>query len=157
VKKYTPEEAIAVFWSRVDNSAGDDACWLWTGSKSRKGYGDMGWRGRVRKTHRIAYEITHGEFPAEMQVLHSCDNPRCVNPAHLWLGTNQDNMDDMNRKGRGRFPSGEQHGNHKLTDQQVAEIRARYANGETNKTKLGAEYGVTRANIYRIVQRIGRT
>jgi len=81
-----------------------DGCWLWEGSKTKKGYGQIGYRNRVRRAHRMAYELKHGEGSAEgAQVLHTCDNPPCVNPAHLFVGTPQDNTDDMVAKGRDDF------------------------------------------------------
>lgn len=85
------------FWNKVDKS-GD--CWLWTASKTHQGYGYFRFDGKMCKAHRMAWLLVNGEIPNEMLVCHSCDNPSCVNPEHLWLGTNQENMDDMNKKGR---------------------------------------------------------
>ena len=85
------------FWKKVDKS-GD--CWLWMAGKLEKGYGQFWFDGRTHRAHRMAWLLTNGEIPEGMCVLHKCDNPPCVNPSHLWLGTNQDNMDDMNNKGR---------------------------------------------------------
>ena len=88
------------FWAKVDKS-GD--CWLWTASKTKEGYGYFRFDGAMRKAHRMSWLLTNGEIPEGMLVCHTCDNPSCVNPKHLWLGTNRDNMDDMNAKGRHGF------------------------------------------------------
>jgi hypothetical protein len=91
------------FWAKVDKS-GD--CWLWTGGLASKGYGQV-WVGFGKKclAHRVAWELTHGTLPAHESyhgicVLHRCDNPRCVRPSHLFVGTIGDNIRDMHRKGR---------------------------------------------------------
>jgi DNA-binding Xre family transcriptional regulator len=85
------------FWSKVDRS-GD--CWLWTGARRPLGYGALKIDGRVLHAHRVAYEPVYGDIPPELVVLHTCDNPPCVNPAHLRLGTRSDNTRDMYAKGR---------------------------------------------------------
>jgi hypothetical protein len=94
---------ITRFWSKVQRAAG---CWEWQAGKFRNGYGMFGagrfpdGRSDTRYTHRVAYELTHGPIPNGLQVLHTCDNPPCCNPAHLQLGTHLDNMQDSARKGR---------------------------------------------------------
>lgn len=92
--KLTPE----TFWARVQRGA-PDACWPWQAFKDTTGYGKVGGHGRVWRAHRVAYAFTHGE-PGALSVLHRCDNPSCCNPAHLFLGTQADNMRDMAVKGR---------------------------------------------------------
>lgn len=77
-----------------------DGCWNWIGGKNHKGYGRILIQGGSHAAHRIAYFLEFGQWPGELLVCHSCDNPSCVNPAHLWLGTPQQNMDDMVAKGR---------------------------------------------------------
>ena len=150
------EQAIEIFWSRVDRSGGDKSCWNWTASRKPAGYGHMSWNGRENGTHRISWELAHGAIPDGLFVLHACDNPRCVNPAHLFLGTHQDNVTDMMRKGRSVNLRGEQHGNCKLSDAQVAEIRRRYEAGDTSCRKLAAEFEVAPSNINKIVLGMGR-
>lgn len=143
---------IARFWSKVDRSSGRVGCWWWTGTVISKGYG---WfhhspaRGRVY-AHRFSWELAHGKLSDGMAVCHSCDNPRCVNPAHLWLGTIADNNRDKLDKGRSNMRRGSENANAILTEQLVLEIRSRSAAGESQR-KLAASYGVTRAAIRYVV------
>ena len=95
------EKDIARFWAKVRKT---DGCWLWTaGTFARRyGYGQFGLNGHPHKAHRLAWEFTNGPIPEGLSVLHHCDNPPCVNPAHLFLGTRGDNTRDMMMKGRSR-------------------------------------------------------
>lgn len=131
------------FWKKVERS---DSCWEWTGARDQKGYGALVWAGRVHGSHRIAWELTNGPITDGLHVLHRCDNPPCVRPDHLFLGTHRDNMRDRDRKGRLVNLRGEQHPQARLTDAQVAEVRARRAAGATT-VALAAEYGVGQKNI----------
>lgn len=123
----------------------DNGCWDWTGAM-HQGYGQLAvgvWRDGVsvpEKANRVAYKAWVGPIPDGMYVCHRCDNRRCINPAHLFLGTPKDNIDDMVQKGRQGH--GERKSQHKLTDVQVDEIRARYAAGGVYQKDLAAEYGV---------------
>lgn len=146
------------FWSRVRFRKGNE-CWEWTGSRGGVGYGNIRCRdGMPRSAHRISYEVFHGPIPPGMFVCHHCDNRRCVNPSHLFLGTPKDNVADMLSKGRGRFPGpkrqarGVRHGRHKLSPAQVEEIRKRYAAGGVTQEALGREYGVSGAHVCGIVK-----
>lgn len=85
------------FWHKVDKT-GD--CWLWLGHKSSKGYGGVQVDGLSKKAHRVAYELVNGPIPEGLYACHTCDNPSCVNPAHIFLGTQHENMADMVAKGR---------------------------------------------------------
>lgn len=148
------------FWSKVDLSKVDEefACWEWAAYQTPEGYGTVYWRGRSRFAHRAVYELAYGECPDHLQVLHRCDNPSCVNPNHLALGTNTDNAQD--RASKGRNASFVQHGEHnhhcKLSDKQVADIRERFAQGDITRKQLAAEYGVTREHIGYIINRTTR-
>jgi hypothetical protein len=90
------------FWERVDASAGESACWPYTGATRANGYGRLILRGKHELAHRMAYRFARGKIPDGLFVCHRCDNPPCCNPDHLFLGTHQDNVDDKTRKGRGR-------------------------------------------------------
>jgi len=78
----------------------DNGCWLWTGSKNKKGYGQVFYNSKLIKAHRFSYEVFKEPIPKGMHVCHSCDIPSCINPDHLWVGTAKDNMIDMGKKGR---------------------------------------------------------
>lgn len=138
------------FWSRVKI---DDAlsCWEWTGAKTTAGYGHIIYRGKSRFAHRASYELHVGPIPDGLLVCHRCDNPSCVNPAHLFLGTNKDNVTDSVTKGR--KPQGETHVSAKLTECQVLEIRTRHAAGNITCKALALEFGVKRGTVEDIVHR----
>jgi hypothetical protein len=141
------------FWAKVDKSGG---CWLWTACRDGNGYGWFGIGSkkcggfRMVRTHRFAWELTNGPIPDSMCVCHRCDIRHCVNPAHLFLGTDADNVHDRDTKGRGAF--GEKQGSAKLTEQDVLEIRALAASGQKN-VALATRFGVGRRTINNIVLR----
>lgn len=133
---------------RINEATG---CWEWQGSK-RRGYGRMIVGSRTDGTrksmsaHRVSYELENGKIPDGMDVCHKCDNPCCVNPAHLFIGTRQDNIDDRERKGRNNPPKGESNPKAKLTGAMVAEIREKRLHG-FSFGKLAKEYGVCKKTI----------
>lgn len=133
-----------------------DGCVLWGASKRTRGlpYGMIGvevapgvWK--IRATHRVSWELYCGPIPKGMNVLHRCDNASCVNPDHLFLGTQKENVLDMNKKGRGPSRAGERNGKAKLTAEQVASIRA----DQRSQTKIAADYGVAHTLIGKIKHR----
>lgn len=137
------------FWKNVDVSAGPDGCWPWVGGcyKTRGGYGMASRGGKTYRAHRLAFELVHGRKP-EGFVCHTCDNPPCCNPSHLFEGTPAENMKDKISKWRHRH--GERHPKAKLTEKDIFEIRNLRAAGET-LVSLGARFGVCHSTIGRIV------
>lgn len=145
----------AYFWSFVQKADGD-ACWLWTKSTSRYGYGQQFWTdGKNWIAHRLAWTLTHGAIPKSVCLCHRCDNPACVRPSHMFLGTQADNLADMRAKGRGfDFPTekrGEKNPRARLTDNDVREIRRRHAAGESIK-RLGKAFNYAHTNISAIIR-----
>ncbi len=135
------------FWAKVDKSSD---CWVWTASLDDKGYGQLGVDKRPLRAHRISYRIQHGEIPDGLHVLHHCDNPPCVRPDHLFLGTHADNMADMCKKGR--HYKGETHPNVKLTEGDVLTIRGLYSEG-MRLYRLAGFFGMSISTIHNIVNR----
>lgn len=148
---YTPKD-VARFWKKVDKSSDLNGCWLWTGGCNKQGYGNISWnRGVKTRVNRVSYLLANGAFDDDLWVLHKCDNPRCVNPEHLFLGTRQQNIDDMVSKNR--QIRGEDHLRSKLTDAQVDEIRKRCSNGKRGIQRiLAKEFRVSVNHIGRIVR-----
>lgn len=141
--------------SHLDKSAGADGCWIWTASTIR-GYGQIGIGGTNNLAHRIAYEIASGSpLPKGSCVLHRCDNPRCCNPKHLFLGDRNDNAKDMVSKGRQRngIVPGERHGMSKMTEANVIEMRRMYAAHEASQPDLAKRFGVRQSTVWAILHR----
>lgn len=184
--KLTPKDEMR-FWSKVNRRSLDE-CWEWTSSRNRCGYGQFRVGGKTVSAHRVAWVIAHGPIPAGedfhgMCVLHRCDHRSCTNVSHLFLGTNLDNMRDMQSKGRGNNPRGDRHGSRlhpesrprgdihgsrlhpermsrgedhgraKLTEEKVREIRVRYAAGGVTSRILSCEFGVSRDTIFNVIHR----
>jgi hypothetical protein len=143
------------FWSKVWKYKEQGACWVWFGGKMRKGYGEIALGGRGTphiSAHRLAWILHNGPIPKGMLVCHHCDNPPCVNPEHLFLGTYSDNMMDLEKKGLSNHPKGED--NHaKLSEEQVQEIRRKYVPNVVTMLQLGKEYGVADETIRKIILR----
>lgn len=163
--KYTPEQQVEAFWSRVDKSAGPAGCWPWRGYLSTNGYGHVKHGRTVTGAHRVALILSGDGRPPEAMVCHSCDNRSCCNPAHLFAGTQADNMADMAAKGRGpvgdrngsrrhpaRLPRGSGHKRAKLTEVDIPLIRAAADAGES-QSSIASRYGVTQTCISHITRR----
>jgi len=125
-------------------------CWNWTASK-RNGYGLIRVAGCSVSVHRLSYELHRGPILSQMVVCHRCDNRACVNPEHLFLGTQADNIADRDAKGRQPRVQGMAHGSAKLTDNDVLAIRA---SGRTSRRVLAKQYGVSEVQISNV--RTGR-
>jgi hypothetical protein len=139
--RYAPTTNPNEFW----NAAGPPGCWEWQGARTAKGYGVTSTKRAWSRAHRKAWILLNGPIPAGMFVLHRCNNPPCVRPDHLYLGTQSDNMIDRAAKTR-PYPK-----NWQLSEADVADIRARYATGTIRQRDLGAEYGIKQDAVSRIV------
>lgn len=145
-----PEE----FWSKVSRR-GLDECWPWTGAL-RRGYGVAKWHGRSLGAHRIAYMLLHGQVPGKMFICHKCDNPKCCNPRHLYVGDHTMNMLDKARKKRGRTrpAPGSSNPVAVLTDEKVVEIRKLYHSDPKRYShrKLARLYGIGLSTVGRVIR-----
>lgn len=137
------------FWSKVTKTEG---CWLWTASKRTSGHGNFKVGRRAIPAQRVAYELCVGPIPEGLFVCHKCDNPPCVNPEHLFLGTHADNMRDKVAKGRQSAPKGEKHRLAKFTDAQVLEVRALYSGG-ADVLELADKYHVDDMTMCNLLRR----
>ena len=136
------------FWKNVDkfNLGG---CWNWMGYKDPNGYGKISVDRTAKLAHRVSYELTQGNLDKKLLLCHKCDNPSCVNPDHLFVGTHKDNSQDMIRKNRGC--SGENAPYAKLTKKDVEEIREQYNLGKISMRKLGKKFNVSYGAINAII------
>lgn len=130
-----------------------DICLNWVWSRVPDGYGTLAFNGVVTKAHRVAYTEANGPIPAGLHVLHKCDNRQCINPAHLWLGTNADNVQDRENKGRNRVMHGSRNGWATLNESAIQEILRLSEDGWT-QCSLARRFGTSQANIWRIIKRL---
>lgn len=152
-------QVVARFWSRVTKGA-EPECWIWGGSRQRRLDGSLSYGtisvGRWYRAlaHRLSFELANGPIPEDMVVCHRCDVPACVNPAHLFLGTQAENLADMRAKGRGkfnRFPDGTKHPNAKINPEIARDIRRRRAEGHT-LLAIAKDVGIDQSTVHDIVR-----
>ena len=136
------------FWQNVNKT---DHCWLWIGSTKRGGYGQIAVSNRNVSAHRFSYELAHGSLPENIFVCHRCDNPRCVRPDHLFIGTRTENMQDAKRKGR--LANGFRLPNTKLSELDVLTIRRIYRERRPRYKDIAMVFGVTTTAIGQLVRR----
>lgn len=143
------------FWTYVDKDgpkpthvSGLGSCWLWTGGRSKKGYGIFRLNGTMQYAHRISFSLKYGQVPRSRKICHKCDNPPCCNPDHLFQGTDRDNLIDSINKGRRLV--GEEHWMARLTEAQVKEVRKLHSEGLT-QVKIAAKMGVNQSTVQRIL------
>jgi hypothetical protein len=174
--KFTARQ-VSAFWEKLNkigplpdqsnpHYAGLTRCWQWTRAMHTSGYGAIRRGTKIIKSHRVAWLLSGNEIPSKMCVLHRCDNRRCCNPDHLFLGTLSENTADRHKKGRSKGPRGEKNvrflrpeltargerqGNARLTDEKVREIRQRYQFGVIGAQKLAKEFGVGKSTIRRVI------
>jgi hypothetical protein len=160
----TPQE-IERFWSKVHRPTDADSCWIWHGTTDQQGYGLFTVCRRMLKAHRVSYFLATGTDPAAMLVCHTCDNPPCVNPSHLFLGTAGDNLSDCISKGRfvnGRprahpetIVRGERCHLAKLTEQKVRELRSLDPRpyGRDEEITVARKYGISRNSLRNVIFR----
>lgn len=167
---------VTEFWKRVKKT---DSCWIWLGAFGKYGYGLTSYKSKTKRAHRLAYELTYGVDPGQLCVCHSCDNPACVRPDHLWIGTHADNHNDMKRKGRNkkgdahwtrvmpekvkrgdnsyqrRHPEwlarGERHGNARMTNAMVLKMRRMRNDTGASFGVIGNRFGLSRAAVFAAV------
>jgi hypothetical protein len=167
------------FWKKVEKS---ERCWTWMGNKGRGGYGQFRVGSKMVRSHRFSWMEVHGSISEDLFVCHTCDNPSCVRPDHLFLGTAADNSNDKVAKGRQAqgdntiyrkypekrmigdknpsrshpesHPRGERHGMAKITESDVLKIREMYATGEHTQRNLAKQFGVTQTLVHFIVKRL---
>jgi len=152
MRKHSLADDATRFFRKIGNA---EDCWEWNGAKNDKGYGQATWNGEVVYAHRQAYRLAYGDFDECLLVCHHCDNPSCVRPNHLFLGTYSDNANDKVTKGRNNDNGnlGSSHGMSKLTEEDVIKIRKEYALGNYSYQDIAGEYEVSWTTIQKIVSR----
>jgi len=141
------------------NALVTEGCWLWLGTKNALGYGIIsnGRKGEKVRAHRACYELVHGKIPDGLVACHKCDNPSCVNPGHIFLGTKKENTADMWAKGRGFTPFKTMleraHHNCKMLDVDVVTCRQMHETGNYTTKQLSQHFGVSQTHIRRVVKR----
>lgn len=156
--KYTPEQRIAAFWSKVNKNGSVPQhrpelgqCWEWIAGKNQDGYGEFSVEKKLTRANRYSWIMTNGEIEGDLCVLHCCDNPSCVNPSHLFLGTKGQNNKDRHAKGRTNVPKGEANGRSKFTRELIEYVRRCYSQGNITQRELAREIGTSQGWISEII------
>lgn len=136
----SPQSLEEQFWEHVEKTPSDQ-CWEWTGNRHRQGYGMIWRRGKTLLAHRVSFAIAYGEISPSLCVCHRCDNPPCVNPAHLFAGTQLENMADRRRKRRG----------HALSLEKLTQARELWSAG-TSQREIAKKFGVSYSTVTRALQ-----
>lgn len=140
----TPEK----FWKRVNKT---EYCWIWMGAHQKDGYGILTYHQKGYLAHRLSYELCNGLIPDGLYVCHTCDNPSCVNPSHLYLGTQSDNMKDRARRGRNNQTRAN-HPRAKFSEKEIEIIRTNYTGMRGEQRRLARKYNVAESTIRSIVK-----
>lgn len=142
------EEKKKILMMKISSNEQNN-CWEWQGQITKIGYGSLRWEGKMQLAHRVFYKVYVGAIIEKKQINHSCHNRKCVNPDHLYLGDQFDNMKDMKKAGRDNYPKGSKHFKAKLTEEQVLLIRKRIDQGET-AASVSKNLKIARSTIYNI-------
>jgi len=145
---FIKEHMIDRFLSKVNKT---NYCWEWAASLDSGGYGNFSIKHIVYKAHRVSYEFFINKIPKNAKVLHKCDNRKCINPSHLFLGTQIDNIRDMVSKGRQHKPKGSLHPKSKITEADVLEIRRLFNLKLKSRKELQTIYKLSKSNISKIL------
>ena len=148
-KKSTPESFAKSLL------ADEKGCMNWTRRTHKDGYGELTYQNKYWLAHRLAWTLANGEIPSGMCVCHSCDNPACCNPDHLFLGTHARNMEDMKVKGRRKnINAGSKNGRAKLTEESAIELRLLYESKEWTQSSLAKRFGVSQGLVSAVIRRV---
>jgi hypothetical protein len=143
---------MVVKWKRPNAVFGSQAKSQTYDRTNTEGYGVMKVKERNCLVHRVAYKLTKGPFPVHNLICHSCDNPPCFNPVHLFVGTPKMNTQDMISKGRARYTRGQDRPGAKLSNRQAVEMREKFGSGQYSKTQLAIEYGIDPSVASRLIR-----
>lgn len=141
------------FYSRINFKLSSDCCWIWPGAKDRGNYGRLRFKSKDYTAHRASWIVHFGNIEENMLVCHKCDNPPCVNPEHLFLGTPKDNNDDKIKKGRQAIFKGEENGCSKLTANEVKEIIA-WSKSGIKASIIAHNFNISKLYVYSLVSKV---